>query len=72
MSEESGEYCIEFVLTDGLNRRIMIGGSIDEINAKLDDLNLCYMDHEMWVVFENGNPVLINPDYIVWAGRSMT
>lgn len=72
MSEESGEYCIEFVLTDGLNRRIMIGGSIDEINAKLDDLNLCYMDHEMWVVFENGNPVLINPDHIVWAGRSMT
>lgn len=72
MSEESGEYCIEYVFTDGIKHRAMIGGSIDEINAKLDDLNLCYMDHEMWMVFENGNPVLINPDYIIWAGRSMT
>lgn len=72
MSEESGEYCIEYVLTDGTKHRAMIGGSIDEINTELDDLSLCYMDHEMWMVFENDNPVLINPDYIIWAGRSRT
>lgn len=69
---EGGEYCLEYILTNGGTHRVMIGASEDEINAALDDLDMCYSDHSLWMVFNNGNPMLINPVYVMWAGRCIT
>lgn len=72
MSDERGEYCLDYILDNGFTHRIMIGASEDEINAALDNLDMCYLDHSMWLVFNNGSPMLVNPDHIIWAGRCLT